>query len=73
MRNVSIVLFLLVLIAIVIFAIENRGSVPITFLGMSLNAPMVLIVVSMYILGMITGGSFVSYLKRSYRRATDSR
>ena len=52
-------------IAVIIFAFQNLEVVRITFLGFSGGAPLALWAVLIYILGMATGGSLWSLLRRS--------
>jgi uncharacterized integral membrane protein len=42
--------------ATLIFAVQNLGPVTISFLGMSMSAPLALLVIVIYLLGMATGG-----------------
>jgi uncharacterized integral membrane protein len=41
----------------VIFAVQNLHPVTISFLGLSMSAPLAILVVVIYLLGMATGGS----------------
>jgi uncharacterized integral membrane protein len=43
--------------AILIFALQNLQSVTVSFLGFSIRAPLALVAVLIYLLGMATGGS----------------
>lgn len=43
--------------ATLIFAVQNLQSVTISFLGYHMSAPLALLVVIVYLLGMATGGS----------------
>ena len=43
--------------ATLIFAVQNLQSVTISFLGLSMSAPLALLVAVIYLLGMATGGS----------------
>ena len=42
--------------AILIFALQNLQHVTISFLGLSMSAPLAVLVVVIYLLGMATGG-----------------
>ncbi|MFW6169486.1 MAG: lipopolysaccharide assembly protein LapA domain-containing protein [Planctomycetota bacterium] len=67
MRYVRISITLLLLVVIVVFAVQNRQSVKVSFLVWSVNAPQVFIIVGTYLLGMVTGWGLVELLKRSFR------
>jgi uncharacterized integral membrane protein len=43
--------------ATLIFAVQNLHPVTISFLGLSMSAPLAILVVVVYLLGMATGGS----------------
>lgn len=52
-----------------VFAVQNFQFVTIAFLGFSLSLPMALMAVAIYLLGMATGGSLWSLLRRSFEGA----
>lgn len=52
-----------------VFAVQNFQFVTIAFLGFSLSLPMALMAVIIYLLGMVTGGSLWSLLRRSFEGA----
>jgi len=68
MRYVLGILLLLFFGAILIFAIENLQSVSVRFLTKSIEAPFAVLAVGIYVLGMVSGWSVVSFLRRSIRR-----
>jgi lipopolysaccharide assembly protein A len=72
MRFLQSLIFLLVLVAILIFAVQNNDILTLKFLNWSLNAPVSLLTIATYLLGMISGWSFVGFLSRSFRRVTES-
>jgi uncharacterized integral membrane protein len=59
--------------AVVIFLVQNFAIVTVSFLGFSARAPVALIVALVYVLGMATGGSLWSLVRRSLHgsRITD--
>jgi putative membrane protein len=69
MRWVHLIIIALFLAAILIFAGQNFETVTMTFLGFSASAPLALIAVIFYLLGMVTGGSVWSLLRRSLHAA----
>lgn len=56
-------LAVLVLLAIVVFSVQNREVIDVAFLSWSLSVPKVLIIVGTYVLGMITGAWMYDFLK----------
>ena len=67
MRWVYLVIVIVFVAAIVIFAVQNREMVTISFLGFSLRAPLALLTAINYVLGAITGGSVFALLRKSVR------
>ncbi len=63
MRWVYLVIVIVFVAAIVIFAVQNREMVTISFLGFSLRAPLALLTAIVYVLGAITGGSLFALLR----------
>jgi uncharacterized integral membrane protein len=55
--------------ATLIFAVQNLQSVTIAFLGFHVSLPMALMAIALYLLGMATGGSLWSLLRRSFAGA----
>lgn len=69
MRWLYITLILLFVAAIIIFGLQNRATIAVSFLGYSLSAPIALIAIVMYLLGTATGGSLFALLRRSWQEA----
>jgi uncharacterized integral membrane protein len=57
MRWLYIAVIAAVAAATSVFALQNLQRVTISFLGFSLSAPLAILVVLVYLLGMATGGS----------------
>ena len=57
MRWVYTAVIAVLVAAILIFAIQNHQSVTVSFLGLSMSAPLALLAVVIYLLGMATGSS----------------
>lgn len=66
MRWFHLTVIVVFVIATLIFAVQNLQSVTISFLGFSASAPLAVLAVMAYLLGMATGGSLFSLLKRSF-------
>lgn len=62
-RYFFISLAALITIVILVFTFQNIGSVTVTFLSMSVTLPISLLIIGVYILGMLTGGSVFAFLK----------
>jgi putative membrane protein len=69
MRWVHIAVVIVFVIAIIVFAAQNFQVTTVSFLGFSVRAPLALLVVVIYLLGMVTGGSLWSLLRRSFAGA----
>ena len=69
MRYVQVTLLLIFLGAVGIFALQNREPVELQFLNASVRAPLALVVVAVYLLGMVSGWTVVSFVRQSIRRA----
>jgi lipopolysaccharide assembly protein A len=67
MRWIHLAVIVLFVAATVLFAVQNFDIVTMSFLGFSVRAPLWLLVVIVYVLGMATGGSLVALLRRSFR------
>jgi putative membrane protein len=57
MRFVHISLIVAFVAVILIFALQNHESVTMSFLGFRISAPLAVVAVVLYLLGMATGGS----------------
>ena len=51
--------------ALIVFAFQNTGSVSVSFLSWAIDSPLVVVVVVVYVLGAVTGGSLYGLLRRS--------
>ena len=49
-----------------VFALQNLEQVTVSFLGTNARAPLALVVLVIYILGALTGGSLLALLRKSY-------
>ena len=67
MRYVIGVLVGVLLLAILIFAIQNLAAVDVSFLVWSVNIPKVVVILGSYVLGMITGWGLVEVVKLAIR------
>ena len=65
MRWLHIAVVVIFAVAVLIFVAQNFEIVTMSFLGFSARAPLALLVLLVYVLGMATGGSLWSLLRRS--------
>ena len=57
MRWVYLAVIAVLALAILIFALQNFQSITVSFLRLQLSAPLAVLIVLIYLLGMATGGS----------------
>ena len=69
MRWLHITIIILFAAATLIFALQNFTIVTMAFLGFSIRAPLAVLVAVVYVLGMVTGGSLWTLLRRSLRES----
>jgi uncharacterized integral membrane protein len=69
MRWIYLAIIVLFAAIVVIFGLQNLGTVTVTFLRSSLDVPVIVLVFIVYILGAATGGSLFGLLRRSYQGA----
>ena len=67
MRMIQTVVFLVVLAAIAVFAVQNTSGVTVNFLRWNATIPVAFFIVVVYFLGMISGGTVVAVLRGSFR------
>lgn len=66
MRWMHLTIIVLFATATIIFAFQNLENVTVSFLGLSVRTPLAILVVVVYVLGAVTGGSLLALLRRSY-------
>jgi putative membrane protein len=66
MRWIHLTVIVVFAAATLIFALFNLKSVTVAFLGLSISAPLAIVVFVVYVLGAVTGGSLLALLRRSY-------
>jgi uncharacterized integral membrane protein len=71
MRFIQAVLFLIFLGAVGLFAIQNTDVISVTFWTWKLTAPVALVIVAVYFLGMLSGWTVVAFIRRSLRRVSE--
>jgi uncharacterized integral membrane protein len=66
MRWVHLTVIIVFAAATLIFALQNLKTVTVAFLGLSIGAPLAVVIFVVYVLGAVTGGSLLALLRRSY-------
>jgi len=69
MRYVYIFLIVLVSAVVLVFTLQNLPTVTVHFVTLRLTLPLSILVILVYLLGMLTGGAFVSLVKSWVRRS----
>jgi len=69
MRWVYLVLIVLIAAATLVFCVQNRDVVTMSFLQFSIRAPLGVLALVVYVLGAVTGGSLYALLRKSVRGA----
>lgn len=65
MRWIHLAIVTFFIAVIVVFAIQNFQVITMAFLGFSVRAPTAVLVIGVYVLGAITGGSLFALIRRS--------
>jgi uncharacterized integral membrane protein len=68
MRIIQAILFLIVLGAVGMFAVQNTRGVTVDFWTWDLTAPVAIVIVAVYLLGMLSGWPVDAFVRRSLRR-----
>ncbi|MCX8105718.1 MAG: hypothetical protein N3D80_07615 [Ignavibacterium album] len=69
MRYVYLTLIVIITIAVLLFKFQNLESVTVSFLSMSITLPTSILVFVVYILGMLTGGSVVGFIRTLIKKS----
>ena len=67
MRWFYLAIIIVLAAAVIIFAFQNLALVTVSFLGLSFSARIAVVVLAVYVLGAVTGGSLFALLRRLYR------
>ncbi len=68
MRVIQGILFLAFLGVVGLFALQNTRSATVDFWTWQVTAPVAILAVAIYFLGMMSGWTLVSFVRRSLRR-----
>jgi putative membrane protein len=72
MRWVYLAVIAILVLVTLIFASQNFQSVTVSFLRLQLNAPLAVLIVLIYLLGMATGGSAWALLRWAWKGSKPS-
>ena len=67
MRWFHLTVIVLLAAATLLFVLQNRDVVTMSFLGFSVRAPLAILIAVVYVIGAVTGGSLFALLRRSYK------
>ena len=73
MRWVHLTVIIVLVAATLLFVLQNRDVVTISFLGFSIRAPLAILTAVVYVIGAVTGGSLFALLRRSYKGSQPDR
>ena len=71
MRWVYLAVIVILALATLIFALQNLQSVTVSFLRLQLSAPLAVLIIIVYLLGMATGGSAWALLRWAWQGSRD--
>ena len=58
------VLAIVLLLIVVVFSIQNLGSVEVSFLVWTMSIPKIMLILGTYVMGMLTGWGIIELIKR---------
>ena len=71
MRYIYITLIVVATIIVLLFVFENTLSTTVSFFSASVTLPLSIIVLAAYVMGILTGGVVVSFLRALIHGATE--
>ena len=71
MRFIQAVLFLIFLGALGLFAVQNTEAITVAFWKWQTTQPVALLAIAAYLLGMLSGWTVVSFIRRSLNKVTE--
>jgi len=72
MRMLYGFILLVLLAAIGVFALQNRGDVTLNYLDRTLTTSLAILIGATYLLGMITGWTVLGFLRKSIHRVSQA-
>jgi len=71
MRFLQATILIVFLASVAVFALQNNGLTRLRFMAWEASAPLSLLVVGVYVLGMISGGAVFGFIRRSIRSVSE--
>lgn len=71
MRVIHAAILLVLALVLIVFCVQNFETVSVRFFGWGLSLPLPVLVLVVYVLGMASGWSVWSYLRRSIHDLTE--
>jgi uncharacterized integral membrane protein len=71
MRVIQAIMLLAFLGAVGLFAVQNTEAITVTFWTWKATGPVALLAIAVYLLGMVSGGTVVSFFRRSLHRVSE--
>ncbi len=68
MQNLRFVVTIVLIAIVVVFVLQNFTQVTLSLFSINVSMPLALLIVLVYLLGMLTGHTFVSMIRRMTRR-----
>ena len=69
MRFIYLVLLILLAVVTALFALQNLQTITVSFFNWSVTLPIAVVIIGVYFLGMVSGGSVLAFLRWTVRRA----
>jgi len=70
-RFVQAVILLVFLSALGIFAVQNTQAITVRYLNWGVTAPVAILAIAVYLIGMLSGWTVVAFLTRTLRRVSE--
>lgn len=71
MRFIQAILLLIFLGAVGLFAVQNTDAITVTFWTWKASGPVALLAIAAYLLGMVSGWTVVSFVRRSLNKVAE--
>jgi len=72
MRFLQATILIVFLASVAAFALQNNDLIPVSFLAWKIEAPLSVLIVGVYLLGMVSGGAVFGFVRRSIRSVSDT-
>jgi lipopolysaccharide assembly protein A len=69
MRIFYLILLVLLISITVLFALQNMQTITVSFFNWSVTLPIAVVVIGAYVLGMVSGGSVLAFMRWTVHRA----